>query len=288
MNDLKTFFLDAVCLEKELALSTIDQIAMTIKAFEEWHGGRITWEELTPATMNRWIIDQAKTLAPKTIKRRRGEVLSVWRYAANEHRLCPAPKRIRSVRVDRVIPDAWTQEEWQAMLAAARSAQGVYRSGLTIAAWWELFLRVTYDTGLRLDDVFRLPARLVENSHLAMVQHKTRDGHIVRLSSKTIALGHSTTPQARKLLLPWHLGRKSFWNHWRRYISAPSAIKVDRRNYAQKIRRTSASHLEAVSPGAAMHHLGHKTPGLAQRHYIDPTIAYGLAPLPPDLDSVAG
>jgi hypothetical protein len=47
-------------------------------------------------------------------------------------------------------------------------------------------------------------------------------------------------------------------------------------------RRTGATFVERDHPGAAMRYLGHKSPGLAYRHYVDRS-KLGDAIQPPEL-----
>ena len=63
-----------------------------------------------------------------------------------------------------------------------------------------------------------------------------------------------------------------------RYAGFPT-----RGNGLQKLRRTSATHLEAVAPGSATTHLGHATPAMARAHYLDMRIITPLCPLPPEI-----
>ena len=91
-----------------------------------------------------------------------------------------------------------------------------------------------------------------------------------------------TIPPHRELVFPWPYRREQLYVHWRKILRG-AGVPVTARNGIQKLRRTSASHLEAVQPGSAMRHLGHATRGLAEKHYIDPRVAVARPPLPPEL-----
>jgi integrase len=277
------FFADSYALEKTLCRESVRQKTMVFDAFDRWHGSPVAVSDLCDPLANRFILHQLERLAPKTVHRQRGDILAVWRHAADEHGLCAPPKRVRRVKVPRRIPDAWTREEWGRIIAAARNAEGVYPCGIKIADWWELFALAGYDTALRLDDLLSLPRDVATMDSFTIIQSKTQESVVKRLSGRTKEVARRTLHVEREMLLPWQFCRWTLGDHWRRFVLIPAGLPTGRREGPQKIRRTSASHLERVHPGAAQRHLGHLTPGLAQRHYIDPRIASAEPPLPPEL-----
>ncbi len=92
------------------------------------------------------------------------------------------------------------------------------------------------------------------------------------LSPETIEAIEATYPPKRELIFDWPHCGKHLRTKWLQIVRA-AGLPGGRRQGLHKLRRTSASHLEAVAPGTAGRHLGHLTPGLAERHYIDPRIA---------------
>ena len=75
-----------------------------------------------------------------------------------------------------------------------------------------------------------------------------------------------TFPPNRELLFPWPHCDRHFSNMFTQIVKAagirPGTLKW--------LRRASATAVEAEQPGAAMAHLGHRTPGLAYQSYVDP------------------
>ena len=68
---------------------------------------------------------------------------------------------------------------------------------------------------------------------------------------------------------------REFFRKVLRSKSLPGSIKW--------LRRTSATLLECVHPGAAKAHLGHRTHGLAYKHYVDPRLLQQNKPIPPSI-----
>jgi len=233
--------------------------------------------------LNKWLMESELSVAPKTVRNRRGDILSIWRYAAEEHGLCipPIDRRIRAVAVPKRIPEAWTLDEMKAIIAASKTIPGYYQCGVKCCDWWEGFVRVGYDTALRLSDLLALPVYI--GGMFCVVQEKTQTALTCQLRHSTIAtLDRIRTPE-RVNLFEWNLDRTALWRHWKDFILTPAGLKTGHREGPQKLRRTSVSHLAAISEHAAQRHLGHATPGLARRHYIDPSIADGPQQMPPEI-----
>jgi integrase len=280
---LADFFQGHYSLEKTLCELSVQTVSFSLSVFDRWHGSPVLLSELQDSLINRFVVDQTPRLSPRTVKRQRDNVLAVWRYAADPHGLCEPPRRIRPVRIPRRIPDAWTLKELRRMIDAAKRAEGVYPCGIKIADYWELFIRAGYDTGLRLSDLMSLPVDVLRAPTFQIVQSKTQVAIRKRFAPATIELAKRTLT-SRELLLPWCFGRDVIGKHWKKFVLRPAGLPTGRREGPQKMRRTSASHLEAAVPGSARFHLGHSTPGLAEKHYLAPDVCGGELKLPPELD----
>jgi hypothetical protein len=119
--------------------------------------------------------------------------------------------------------------------------------------------------------------------YIRVVQHKTREGITCQLREETVKAIKATFPPKRELIFEWPHTPSIFYRHWNNLVYE-AGLEVNRRNGPQKLRRTSASHLEAASPGTATAHLGHRSADLARKHYLDPNITQQKRPIPPSLD----
>jgi integrase len=176
----------------------------------------------------------------------------------------------------------------RALIEACRIFRGQYYSnGVDHGRWWEAFVLVCYDTALRRGDMLALRRRQVEKAAggfvVRIVQEKTGDGIIRQLRHFTMNAVDATFPPDRELIFDWPHSVSTLHDHWKEILQHAGMDPDNRRNGVQKIRRTSASHLERVKPGAATAHLGHRSADMAPRHYLDPKISRGDLPMPPDL-----
>ncbi len=288
-GSLMHFFRTVYSVERAFRLETARQYEMSLSMFDRWHGKPVMLEELSRDLVNHFLLDHGEGRAKKTVKRRRADILAIWRYAAQVGELERGPQRIRPIKVPRHVPDAWTLHELGLLLAAAggKRFDRYYDSGIHRGRFWEAFILTTYDTGLRRGDMLRLARHQInDKGQVTLVQGKTEMGHYCAVRPTTLAAINRTFPPKRDLIFEWPYSPVTFNVEWRRILSVAGQPKR-RGNGPQKLRRTSASHLERICPGAASHHLGHLTPDLAMKHYLDPTVAFADRPLPPPLDGGA-
>ena len=155
------------------------------------------------------------------------------------------------------------------LLAAAQRTPGWFaRTGIKKSAYWEAFLRIGWDSGLRLGDLLALRKDHIKGDRLVVVQHKTKFPKVSQLSAGTLVAITATFPPERDLLLPWPSVREKFYAAFRELVA-----RANIQGTSRFIRRASATAIEALSPGFGARHLGHQSdPRLAARHYIDPRL----------------
>lgn len=280
------FLANDYVMDHPLRPASLRQLKLTVWAIDRWFGGSVPVGELTPDMVNRFLATQAGRLAPKTVNGQRANLLCLWRAAAHRGLVAkPSADDVRRLKEPRRVPRAWRADQLKALMQAAETAsgnQGTYPGGIRIGAWWALFVRLTYDTGLRRSDVLALEVDQVRGGRpFEVLQQKTQQAIVRRVRPDTVAALESTIPPSRRLCLPWPYRIEVFYVHWRQHVLGPAGLPSGRTEGPQKLRRTSATHLEAQHPGSAMAHLGHLTPGLAYRNYVDRTLVQAALPLPP-------
>lgn len=228
---------------------------------------------LTEESVNRFLSLLAESVKPVTVKGWRGDLLGIWRAAADDG-LCPypIPRRIRRVKVPPQLIECYSIDEARELLTAAGSLRGVYPTGLARRDYWEAVLRVAWDTGLRRADCWRFGPQCVDSElRWRIVQRKTGRVAAGVLHESTHLAIVATGP------LAWpHLP-----NAFRRQFEVLKRRAGVRRGSFKWLRRASGSHVEAANPGCGHLHLGHADAGTFRRHYDA-----GLAPAawaPPEL-----
>jgi integrase len=267
----------------DVAPETLRQYSISVSLFERWAGAPVPLTELDAESVSAWLRDYAATgVAAHTVKSKRCHILTMWRQASDEG-LCDLPaRRVRPVRVGWVPPTAWTVEEVQQLANTCAKLPRGHACGLRRSLWWELAVRIAWDSGLRLGDQLRLQVSQVSaNGLITLSQHKTRYGHIGQLSPATMALlRHTLELVPRQLCTPWDGSGETF----RRQVKLLVKKSGIRPGTWKWLRKASASDVERHHPGQGSRHLGHM-PGsrIGPRHYFDPTIVQQQLAVPTPL-----
>lgn len=256
--------------ERPLKHRTLVQLRNTVAAIEARLKRPATLEDLNLETVNAWLRKDCEGYTPKTMKGRRTVIGTLWKYAAHTLGLVPPPdmRRLRAVKVPVTIPVAWTSEEFAKLLVAAGATPKRFLTDLRVrrGPFLVAFLRVCYDTGLRRSDVYGLPTRWLIANRFSVLQDKTQLEIQCALSEPTRRAVEETHRDApRQWLFADVVHRGTIHDL---IVNACKAAGVPHGG-AQKVRRTAATQVEIAYPGRAGQFLGHRTPGMAVRHYID-------------------
>ena len=287
--DMQKFYRQFYRVQRSVSRAYDQQIVIALESLRRFNKGPVMFDELAQI-VSPWIAWLEDRVAPRTVKSKRASVISLW-YAAAELGMCRPPdtRMIRKPKVQRPSPDAWTMDEMKSLLEASRTFRNDhYANGINRGAWWEAFIRVCYDTALRRGDMMSLRRDQLERIKggyvLRTVQSKTGDGIVHRLHDKTVEAVKAIISPERDLIFDWPHSLWTVHNHWQDLVDRAGMDATHRRNGVQKLRRTSASHLEQTKPGSATAHLGHRCSDMARMHYLDPKISRGELPMPPEID----
>ena len=193
----------------------------------------------------------------------------------------PNVEDVRVIRVRLPLPQCYTLDETPRLVAAAETLPGTLGDGMPMADYWFAMIRIAWETGLRLSDLFRVDVGMVHRGILTMRSSKTDTLTAHELTTETLValvalerLGH------RKPTLGWP------HDEWlaRRHFDAIAERAGVRRGTFRCLRRASGSYVESQSPGYGYRRLGHTTPQVFNKHYDARMIAEpGVLPRPSKL-----
>lgn len=272
-------FVDSYSLARSISAGRIEQLRITARMITRWSGGELFVDQLCDDCANRWLVYLDSTAASKRrIQSQRSNLLALWRAAYDDRLIDVAPGRVRKIKTPPLVPQAWTLEEISRLFRAAGMLEGKLRGHpLMRADFFGAMVRMAWDTGLRLGDLLRVRREVLNaDGSLWLVQQKTGRVKRCQLAPDTVAALERIAVPGDDRLLPWPFARKAFYRHWRRMVRAAGL-----KGGSKKVRKSAATAVEMERPGAAMAFLGHATPGLAARYYIDPLLVQSTAPMPP-------
>jgi len=265
---------------RDVRPETLRQYQISADLFERWAGGPVRLEELDEQSVSAFLRDYSATAAPPTVRSKRTQILALWRAAADDGLCDPPTRRVRSVRVPRRPVVAWERAEVERLLAACQALPRWHRCGLRRSVWWDLAIRVAWDTGLRWGDLVALPVEAVRADG-AVVWSQAKTGSLIacRLQPSTLAaLLASLEACPRSLVCPWPASHETFTDQVARLVKKAGI----RPGTWKWIRRGSGTDVELQQGGAGHLHLGN-TRAVFESAYGDRAILGRAAPHPREL-----
>lgn len=253
----------------EISAETAVQYLRAAVKLEQWAGETVFLTDLNELMVSAFLRDYSQLVKPSTVRSKRTSIMSLWRSAADEYLCEPPTRRVRPIRVPWIAREAWTLEEVRSLIRVAATLPRRTREGIPRSEWFDLAIRIAWDTGLRKGDLLRLRRANVHGDRFVTCQNKTSRPKCGALSPSTVrALEASLEKHPRDVLMPWSVCRETFNQQVKRM-----ALKAGIRSGSWKwIRRGSATDVEIQQPGSGMaaRHLGH-APGskIAEINYID-------------------
>ena len=238
---------------------------------------RLPWQvsELTVKNIDGYLTEALHALAPQTVQNHRRMLCTLRRAALRGNLLVDdCTGEIRRVKCPRPLPRAWSHEEIRRLIQAAGEMPGgtkQCRWKILLPAW----ILVAYSSGLRLGDMLTLRHDSVRGNKVALVMAKTGRPHVVMLDNAALQ-AIASLPIAGPLIFGGLVGRCVLIRAFRRLVK-----RAGMSGSGRVLRRSSATDA-AIAGMSPSDHLGHMTPGLAARCYVDPVLVAEMkSPVPP-------
>ena len=221
---------------------------------------------LSSNAINNYIQKRSTEIASATLATERAMLVGIWRWAYETDRVDSPPKGIVKVKVSRRPTKAWTLEQCctavKGTFALTREIRG---KGVSVGLFLRTMILLGYETGARRGDLWKMCSDDISGDTLRWSQHKTGDPHVKTLSKPCLdAVEAMLAKSPDGTILGWVMDAGSGGRRHKEYlkgIGLPGTCKW--------LRRSGATHIEMEHPGKGRLHLGHKTVGLAEKHYID-------------------
>lgn len=253
-------------------------MTLTINCFVRWSPTPISLNDLSDELLARyrqWLLanDKSRKTANGIVSR----ISMVWREAHRRKLVSDLPT-LRILKVPRRNPVAWTVAEIGQLIESAQQETGMI-GDIPANVWWTGLILVTYDTALRrraLMGICLADVNLESGCILVQAEYmKDGEDFIVHITEQTVAVLKFMMKQKRELLFHWSFDnhKKRSWTTFHRHaraITLRAGLDADH-GFLHRIRRTTATAINIVVPGAATTMLGHNDPTMAGRFYIDRT-----------------
>lgn len=238
---------------------------------------------VTPLTIedslfNRWLLQIARSQTTRSNYRRMG--LTLWRAALDMKLATHAIGKIIRVKTQLPPPVAWSAGELSLLLDHAAKTPGCFRSsGCPRSLFWQGWILTGYESGVRFRDIHYLQSNQLRGNRLWVTQHKTGRplGKILSSHCQSV-LSELSGLSTDGSLFKWALSRKHVFLHFKQLVKDAGLG-----GSTKYLRRSGATAVEMANPGSASKFLGHLSPQLAAKHYLDPTLLAERQPAPPPI-----
>jgi DNA-binding CsgD family transcriptional regulator len=164
-----------------------------------------------------------------------------------------------------------TPDELSAVYTAAVAIDKPRIPGFKPAAWWRALLAVVRNTGLRRRALLQMRMEHVNwtESRLDLPRELLKSGRAFSIHLNRTALEHLRKIRTdRDLVFSWPHSEKTFYACWHK-LQTEAGIPKKRHFGLHDLRKTLGTILWEDSPAAAQWALGHSSPEVTRRHYVD-------------------
>lgn len=272
--------LDLYAGSHDLERGTLVWFTCAIARFSKHLGRLPADDDFSDAAFNGWLTAELKagTLSRQSIAGYRKGILVLWRWAWKEGHLSQGPRNPKPVKAPLPIPSGTSEDDVGRLLSAAAKLNGQFRrSKISKADYYRALVLLIWDSGIRLGDALRITWADLERG--GIVQKKTGWPKYFRLRQPTLDALSAVRIEGEPRALGGAVSRRHALVGMKR-LKESARLSV---GGTKAIRKGAASAVERNNPGHASTFLGHRTRGLAEKHYLDPRIVNREPPLPPPL-----
>ena len=254
-----------------------------IKRFSEYLGHPATMDDLNDLAVAGFL-EHRRSMgrSPFTVERERSGLIALWNLAARRGIKKTWPE-VPAGKLPRRTPNAWTLPEMQRLFKTARETKG-WVNGVKANVFWPALLAVLWETGERIGAVMSARKSDFRPPHLLIRAEARKGGRDDLMHVLTPATCHRVElamAHDEPTIFFWSGAHSGLWSGWKRLVQR-AGLPIGRDCGFHKIRRTAASYL-AQKGGNATEFLGHRSPELAAKWYLDPIVTHAGQPAPCDV-----
>jgi integrase len=233
--------------------NTVRLYRHTLRSFGR-HLGRIPrLDDLEDSIVACYLVAYQVGRSPHSVERERCTLLSLWRFAARRALVARWPD-IEPTKLPKRVPEAWTEDQLRRIFATIAKLTGCIGM-IPSRDWWACLHWIAWDTGERISAITGVDWRDVDlKRRMIVCRAETRKGgredRLYEVSTECIdSIRRCRVGVGSGLVLPWPLARTYLWQRYA-VILRQAGLPADSRSKFHRIRRSVASHLEAVGGNA--------------------------------------
>lgn len=196
--------------------ATIDQYGYTCRSIERFYSRPILIGDLTDDLVLPWLQRRLQQVSPKSVKRERGDLLTLWRWAVRHGHNVTPPVDVPTIPVPRKPVATWRVEDFERLIVACRQLTGEMRgTGIRKAAWWASLMITLYWLGSRLSATLAIRSDDIDLERRFVVLRgdvaKTGEMQILNLHDQAVAAIAGLYCPHRTLVWPYPYNARQIW-----------------------------------------------------------------------------
>lgn len=246
---------------RDIGPDAVRQLGYAVRLYSRHLQKPAQTEHLNPVAVNNWLAAEVGRVSRRTAKNYRASILTLWRAAYDDFLTEVPPLRVRKIKAPLPPVEAYERDEIESLLSACDALSVKWRylmRAYILTAWYTCF---------RVGDLMLLRWSEIDAKHqtVTIIQHKTGQVITRPLERDAIEAIELSGAPKRKLVFGEALDRRQVWKIFVRLKKAAGIT----RGCPKWIRRASSTAIMlAHGEEAGSKALGHKTPGLARKHYF--------------------
>lgn len=220
---------------------------------------------LDPQAINDYLRARRDQVSSVTLANERRMLLTLMRFGYEEHLIEEAPRGVMRIRQEQPPVRAWSLGAVKALVNTSLEFRNQrFECGVDKGLFLETWVRLAYDTAARYGDIFSWSLDNLHGDFMCWTMSKTGMAMTRRIGKATKERVLEITEGRGPLILGGICHRRHSFRLFRKLLS-----KAGMSGSGRWLRRSAATHVEARKKGSATVLLGHKTPTLAYRSYVD-------------------
>lgn len=253
------------------SLATVRLYGNTLKQYAKFLGHTPTVEEdLTDLQIARYLEARGRYRSPLTAEKERNQLCALWRCAADQCLLKARPC-LPPATIPFRVPTAWSIEQLQSLLTAAKAAPGMI-GDVPARIYWPALIQTLWQSAERVGAILAVEKVDYTKPMILVRAEYRKGGKRDKLYSFTPGLCELLDILVRSnlsstKLFAWPKDRLYLWQRFGKIVAA-AGLDKGRRNKFHQLRRSAATHFAAAG-GDPVALLDHSSPRIT-RAYLDP------------------
>ena len=223
-------------------------------------------QEINSDSINAYLKRRLEDFSSVTAANERRQLMTLWRWAWENGKVKHPPRGVIRIKQRPKPIEAWTLGDLVKIIDKTEEYQGqVMRCGAEKSLFLRSWIMLGYETGARWGDLWSMTEDSLRGNVITWSTHKTnvvQHRPLTKRCLRDVNAMLEVSPDGS--ILSFVCNKRHAMRVMKKFLE-----ECDMPGSSRWLRRSGATHVEITNPGKAKAFLGHKSPNMADKHYID-------------------